>query len=113
MEVERAERFEFAFLEMFRDFGRGFENFYEVSVVAAGSGFFCHHLARAPNINRRTMSTGGFARDHARSPQCPANRSRKSFVPRFAVLRFQVLVSSSCGLSPELSYTVHASASGL
>jgi hypothetical protein len=59
------------------------------------------------------MNAGGFSRSHARAPQCPANRCRERFISRFAILRFHVWVSSSFGLSPELSYTAHASASGL
>jgi len=56
MEIQRAEGFEFAFLEMFGNFGRGFELFHEIRVVAAGVFDF-------PGFHRGILHefVGGFA----------------------------------------------------
>lgn len=71
------------------------------------SGFFSHHLAVAPDVNRRAVRAGNFAGRHARASQSAAHRRRESFLSVSRFGRTHDFVTNNLGLSPELSYTVH------
>jgi hypothetical protein len=80
---------------------------------AAGLWFFRHDFAITPVINQRAMHAGGFARGKTSAAQRPPNNGGKGLFSLSGFLCFHGLVFSSLKLSPELSYTVHISASGL
>ena len=72
--------------------------------------FFGDDFAIAPDVNRCAMHSRGFARNTGGTAESTANGCGKwSQTFRFS---FHGPCSFSTGSLPELSYTVHASASG-
>jgi hypothetical protein len=55
--------------------------------AVAGSGFFSHNFASAPDVNGSAVEAGGFARGLPGTPKCMAN-GKCEFVARFRA-RFQ------------------------
>src|SRR5260221_3414226 len=77
---------------------------------AALSGFLSHDLAVAPDIDRGTVGTGGFAGHAGGTAQGAPNGCRKG--RRMLFFSFHGPCSIRRGVAPALSYTAHASASG-
>ena len=77
------------------------------------SRLFRHNFAVAPDVNRCAVGAGNLARHQGGAAKGAARAGEGIFWPLAVVSRFHLLTSNNCGLSSELSYTFHASASGL
>jgi hypothetical protein len=77
------------------------------------SGLFRHDFAVAPDVNGRAMGTGDLPRHQCGAAESATGARERIFWLSTVVSRLHLFASNNRGLSPELSYTFHASASGL